>query len=329
MNIKYKNSLHKALLFLAPVKQLYIKIANNKAYFFNDKLYIAYPVDENFTACPHLPSMLSAIANIDDAFAITNYKLWLTITDDKTKATINCLDVNAIKTINLDFKASIKVDNLLKTHIRNALKTLDQKSNTKSYNGVLFTSNSVVGTNGLVLVESWHGLNLPISDTFISKDIAKIIATSKFDLTGLSTHLGVFVFHFDDAGVIASTVTDVNFPPYLSLFSTKQLDVWAPPDDFFVGAKMLNSLTLNSTILLNEGVIKSGESSYQIDSLNAKLAIDFKLLNRIKEFCNQMAFDEERNCIYFFNDQVRGVLAGIKIGDKIKTDYDLDDDIPF
>jgi len=69
MNIKYKNSLHKALLFLAPVKQLYIKIANNKAYFFNDKLYIAYPVDENFTACPHLPSMLSAIANIDDAFA--------------------------------------------------------------------------------------------------------------------------------------------------------------------------------------------------------------------------------------------------------------------
>lgn len=339
-------SLIAALKFIAPtqkkngtIEQQFCIIFNHWLIASNGILTAACPVQDDLNACPHSLLLLEALKECGEELVITQLdKFNLSVRSGEFKAIIACVSFDEIYNNDLAPDAiCANIDNKIKDALNAVLVVADDVSSNVAFSSVLLQSGSAVATNGVSLLEYWHGIDLP-PNMLIPKASAKAIAKQSKNLVGFGYSGSSATFHFEDGSFYKTQLFNERYPAYENLFPVS-VDPWPLPLEFWQAVETIAVFSKEGKLFFEDGLICSHEqesqaSTYRLDGLPDEMGFNAKNLMRVKHAMQTAAFYADRGEVIFFGENIRGILKGLDLkakkenAQKIMPNVDSDD-IPF
>lgn len=335
-------SLLNALKFLKPVQkkagttqQQYCMITGNWAAASDEVMTIGTKVEEELTVCPQTTQFETALKKTGDDLSITQLsETSLSVVSGAFKALVPCVPFNQLS-ITAPDEPCADIDDRIKEAFAMLAPLATDGAPNAAYACVMLQSGSAVATNGHVLAEYWHGIDLPPGLLVPKAAVMAIIKAGKplarFGFSGPSA-----TFWFDDDSFIKTQLYGERFPNYQTVFSKEDLNPWPVPDEFFTAVRSIEAFTRNGVVYFENGKIASNEleneaSTYIIEGLPEGMAFNAKYLLMVEKAFQNVDFDETANKAFFFGENVRGAIMGLtrETPSAEMTDEEIDDNIPF
>lgn len=335
-------SLLAALKFIAvaqkksgTVQQQFSVISGNWAAASNGVLTVATKVEEDLSACPHTYQLIDALSKVGEELAITQLSpTSLAVVSGAFRALIPCVGFGDVGITGPDERCAV-IDDRIKAAFEAVLPLATDGAQHAHLAAVLLQSGSAVATNGHVLAEYWHGIDLP--PMLIPKASAVAILKAGKALTGFGYSGPSATFWFEDDSFIKTQLFAEQFPNYQPLFNCEGLNPWPVPDEFYKAVRSIESFSRSGVVYFENGMLASNEqeteaSTYKIEGLPEGMGFNAKYLLMVESSFKNVHFDEQSNKAFFFGENVRGVLMGIDRNSA--TPYnpeanEFEDDIPF
>lgn len=235
------NSFTEALKFISlitkdagTINETHVHIQDHKITAFNGILAAGCRVDNELTACPQIKLAIEALSKCGQNIAITQLdNNRLSIRSEKFKAIVPCIATELLSATIPDPPVA-DIDDRLKQAFEVAGLLKDENGQMIYNVSVLMNGQSIVSSlSGSMIIEYWHGLNLPdrlsIPKTLIgplSKINKKLI---KFGYSPSSITL-----YFEDDSWLRSQLYAENWPDVAHVFDCKP-NLWPFPADFWTG----------------------------------------------------------------------------------------------
>ena len=296
------------------VQQQFGMISGNWAAASNGVLTIATKVEEDLTACPHTYQLIDALSKVGEDLSITQLSpTSLAVVSGAFRALIPCAGFADVGITGPDERCAV-IDDRIKAAFEAVLPLATDGAQHAHLAAVLLQSGSAVATNGHVLAEYWHGIDLP--PMLIPKASAVAILKAGKALTGFGYSGSSATFWFEDDSFIKTQLFAEQFPNYQPLFNCKGLNPWPVPDEFYKAVRSIESFSRSGVVYFENGMLASNEqeteaSTYKIEGLPEGMGFNAKYLLMVKSSFKNVHFDEDTNKAYFFGENVRGVLSGI------------------
>jgi hypothetical protein len=313
------NALLEALKFLSVVtkevglsNETHIILANKTASAFNGVLSAGVAIKEELFTCPHNYLMQKALSKCTANFSITqSNQSQLSIKSDKFKAIIPCLDVTLLQTsipdqpiaeINDSFKEGLSIVGIL----------ANENAQSVVAASILMNGNTLIATDRLVIIEYWHGIDLP-PGLALPKALIAALGKCQKKLTkfGFSKHS--VTFWFEDNSWIKTQLYPSEWPNVSSILDRQSNplpispDLWAALDavaDFSPdGLVHTRDRLLCSHADLNAG------ASYEAAGLPLGLTLSAKQLSFIRPWVKRIDWNAG-NVILAYGDNCRAAIAG-------------------
>lgn len=317
------------------VQQQFGVISGNWAAASNGVLTVATKVEEDLSACPHTYQLIDALSKVGEDLSITQLSpTSLAVVSGAFRALIPCVGFGDVGITGPDERCAV-IDDRIKAAFEAVLPLATDGAQHAHLAAVLLQSGSAVATNGYVLAEYWHGIDLP--PMLIPKASAVAILKAGKALTGFGYSGPSATFWFEDDSFIKTQLFAEQFPNYQPLFNCKDLNPWPVPEEFFKAVRSIESFSRSGVVYFENGMLASNEqeteaSTYKIEGLPEGMGFNAKYLLMVKSSFKNVHFDESSNKAFFFGENVRGVLTGIDRNSA--TPYsaettEFEDDIPF
>jgi len=267
--------------------------------------------DVDLNSRPHIMHLLEAIRNCPTEFAMTQVDAGkLTVKADKFSATIPCLPEespgfapdapcaavsDAIK-VGLDVVAPFSKEDAKKVILGSGF----------------LKANTVISTDGAVILEHWHGFNLPsliIPKACISAvlDIKKPLAKLGFSNTSVT-------FFFDDDSWIKGQLYNENWPDTDKILNVKS-NPQPLPVGFYKALVSIEPFSKSGNVYFGENCLQShrdkGEGAvFDVPGIHFGPCFNIKQLKRIEQHMQLVDF-YSHNYAIFYGDKTRGVLGGV------------------
>lgn len=303
------------------VYETHILLQNKTAVAYNDFLSAGAVIEEDIYAAPNGKILQNALAKCGQE----NYNLIvdgakIVIKAGKFKASIPCTDPallsnrwpdNPSHTIDDSFRSALEVMSLIKPEL-NA-----QKVHLLAF---LLNSQSCISTDGKILLEYWHGLNLPTLP--IPKIIIEPILQNKNKLVSMGFSDNSVTFYFDNNSWVKSQLCAGQWPmENMEGIMNVQSNPNPIPPDFFKGLDAIQSFS-EGTVTFDHGLLCSHSSpetggTFEVAGLPKGPVFSIKYLSAIRGIATKADFAVKSPYLsgngymcYFFGDKVRGVIAG-------------------
>ena len=317
------------------VQQQFGVISGNWAAASNGVLTVATKVEEDLSACPHTYQLIDALSKVGEDLSITQLSpTSLAVVSGAFRALIPCVGFGDVGITGPDERCAV-IDDRIKSALECVLPLATDGAQHAHLAAVLLQSGSAVATNGHVLAEYWHGIDLP--PMLIPKASAVAILKAGKALTGFGYSGPSATFWFEDDSFIKTQLFAEQFPNYQPLFNCKGLNPWPVPEEFYKAVRSIESFSRSGIVYFENGVLASNEqeteaSTYKIEGLPEGMGFNAKYLLMVESSFKNVHFDEQSNKAFFFGENVRGVLMGIERNSA--TPYnpeanEFEDDIPF
>jgi len=317
----------------APNQQFGI-ISGNWAAASNGILTVATKVEEDLNACPHTLQFINALSKVGEDLSITQLsQTALSVVSGAFKAVVPCVGFDNLSISPPDEPCAV-IDDRLKEAFAMLAPLATEGAPNAAYASVLLQSGSAVATNGHVLAEYWHGIDLPPGLLVPKAAVAAILKAGKplarFGYSGPSA-----TFWFDDDSFIKTQLYGERFPNYTPLFECEGLNPWPVPAEFFKAVRSIEAFTRNGVVYFENGKLASNEleneaSTYIIEGLPEGMGFNAKYLLTVEKAFDNVHFDEASNKAFFFGENVRGVIMGIeRTSSAPVTSDEYIDDISF
>lgn len=304
----------------------------------NGELTIAAKVDENLTIAPNTFKLIAALKQVVNDVAITKLsETSLAITSGDFKAVIPCYETSEIFGMSPPDEPRATVTNDIVASLNDVMVLANDTASEPLYAGILIQKNTIVATNGAIIFESWHGIDLP-PGMLIPKSAAKAVVKSKKNLTKLGFSESSLTFWFDDDSFIKTQLYKFNYPQYEQVLTTTK-EYEEIPDMFFNALKTIAPFVEGNKVVFKNGMIvtdyrEENASTYKIDSLPEGVTFNHKFLMLLKPVATNFTFDENPAKLYFYGPKTRGAIMGMSNGELTKhkaesQNIEIDDDIPF
>lgn len=317
------------------VQQQFGMISGNWAAASNGVLTVATKVEEDLTACPHTYQLIDALSKVGEDLSITQLSpTALAVVSGAFKALVPCVAFGDFEITGPDERCAV-IDDRIKAAFEAVLPLATDGAQHAHLAAVLLQAGSAVATNGHVLVEYWHGIDLP-PGLLIPKASAVAIAKADKTLTGFGFSSSSATFWFEDGSFIKTQLFAERYPNYQTVFDCESVNPWPLPDEFYKAVRAIESFSRNGIVFFENGFLSSNEreteaSTYKIEGLPEGMGFNAKLLLAVEHGFKNVHFDAEKNKAYFFGENLRGVLMGIDR--RSETAYNAEDeqndDIPF
>jgi len=329
-------SLISALKFISPVQkktgtpaQQHCSISGNWCAASNGIMMIAEKVEDDLTACPHTMQLLDALAKCGQDLNITQLsETSLSVMSEKFRAIVPCALPEQLELTAPDPEIAA-IDDRIKDALAcvGGLATDGATDAIKA--AVLLQSGSAVATNGVSLMEYWHGVDLP--SMLVPKASAVAICKAGKKLRGLGFSGSSATFYFEDDSFIKTQLYGERYPNYQALLNVPS-NPWPLPDDFFKAVQAVESFSKNGIVYFDELSISSREdipeaTTYKVEGLPNGMGFNARFLLNVKHAMKTAHFDKESGKVLFFGENVRGVLNAVRQQEKPK-EFDPDD-VPF
>lgn len=319
-NNKTENTLLTALQFVAnaqrgagAVEVTHCRLFGGYAMASNGILSAAHALTEDIQAAPHTYTLVEAL---EQAPGPTNLTLIdserLSVRSGDFQALIPCIDPASLPVVTPDAAVS-----LCAVPLKDALDivgTLVVEGAEKIVNAsVQMRSKSCISSNGNVILEAWHGIEMPplqiVPKTFITalNKIKKIIV--RFGCSENS-----FTIWFEDGSWLKTqTYPRTTELPNLDMFLDVPTNPVPVPKGLFDVAKRLEPFSQDGQIYFTaDGARVANGMNYAIDQVKnmpVGLSFSIKALLSIAPFAKTIHFNAANGITLFFSDSVRGAIV--------------------
>jgi len=335
-------SLLAALKFVAiaqkkagPTNVQFGHIAHNWAAASDGVLTVAHPIEEDLVACPHTLQFIDALSKVGEELSITQLTAnALAVSSGAFRALVPCVGFDDVPITAPDPQCAT-IDDRIKTAFAAVAGLATDGAPNATYAAVLLQAGSAVATNGVALLEAWHGIDLP-PGMMLPKCAAVAVAKAGPALTGFGFSPSSATFYFENGAFIKTQLFGERYPHYAGIFEVPGLNAWPVPPEFFKAVHAVESFSPNGNIFFEGGAVTSNiardqASTYKVEGLPERMGFSAKLLLSVEHAFKKAHFAPEANKVVFFGDNLRGVLMGLDLGSEAthNPSDNYEDDIPF
>lgn len=295
----------------------HILLKDRTATAFNGTVGAGCIIEEDLTAAPHAKTFLSALSKCGESYSLTQLdQSKLSIKSGPFKAIIPCIDPTLLyfptpdqlqATIDDKFKEAITLIEKIKPENGQRVVTLS----------FLLNGASIIATDGKILVEAWHGLNLP-TNVPIPKAIIPVLLASK-KLIGFGLSNSTATFYLEDNSFIRTQLYAEGWPENIPSVLDRQASPIPVPKDFFKGLEAVKDFSRNGFVYFKDGKLMShpedgAGAEFEVPELKFGPVYSIKYLSIIKELAEKIDFyvpaDRKSLLLSFTGNKVRGILMG-------------------
>lgn len=285
----------------------YCLIKDNWAIAENGGLIIGTPVDEDLEAAPLTFKFLDVLNTCKDELHITQLsKFELSIKSGLFQASVECVEPEVFDLSIIDHPVG-SIDYKLKIAFQDVEKILSENATNVLFGVALLQANSIVATDGSVLIEHWHGINLPPNLLIPKIAITAVIKSGK-ELCSFGFSEDTITFHFIDGSFIRSNLVK---EPYLNYQAVLNIESNALPipGNFAKGVNAIGDFSKDNIIKFEPmGMYVDNGTRFKVEGLPKDIAFSAKYLKLLEPLMKNVDFDVARQQAIFFGDNVRGIL---------------------
>lgn len=218
---EHSSRLIEGLSFVELSNAIYCEIGNNTITVATDDLCMGFPIEEDLHAKAHIAHLKNALLKSPDKTAITQLELTkLHVNSEKFEVYVNCeceikhaTPDNVLGIVSNDFTSFIKI-----------LLPLLSLTGSPSQKSILSWNNSFFATNRKILVQIWHGENLPFFQ--MSKEFCKVVVKSKKQISAFGKSDNSITFYFSDGSWVMGRLVEGDWiNPEEFLFNCEYFDI--------------------------------------------------------------------------------------------------------
>lgn len=311
----------RAIKFIAKVQkdigapyQTHFRMANTQIIGTDGTITAGHLWENNMLICPHTISFLEAAKRCKGAFSLTEMTNGsLQVKSGRFKAVVPCLQSTSIPTIDPDLPLG-ETDNRLRDAILALNHIVSDKSPRVVMASLLLNGGSLCATDSRLLVEYWHGNNMP-TNIILPKNFIKFIdahKTKNFAKFGFSPTS--FTVHFDDGSWVKTQLYQDKWPN-LSRILNVETQQQSLPDGFFDAVQDIAPFTDGDTLYITPQAVSVSPdpgtgASYEMET-GATVKLGLNHMKLIKDLATSFDFTGVAGVSYFYGDNVRGALSQV------------------
>lgn len=298
--------------------QTHCRLANGYVVAFNGVLAMGHPIDEELNVCPQTYRLIDALKRCKETLSVTQLdNEQLVIKSGGFRAVIPCVNQSTLVHTAPDPSVG-EITDTVKEGFALLNPIVSGSGDTTVEASLLLQNNSMVATNRHVLVEFWHGVNLPDN---IAIPKATILAVLKipYKMVGVGVSDRTVTFHYEGGAWMKTQLYGEKWPEIGRILEngdyTRATDV-APA--LFDAVDAVSSFSPDGAIHIREGNVCSHRdenvgATYEIQGVPSGLGFGFAHLNLIKNLATTIDMVGADGVTYFFGDRVRGALTQRKV----------------
>lgn len=316
------SELVKALKFVALAQkevgqayQTHVILAHNQAVAFDGTIAAGHRIEEDIFACPHTLRLIDALAKCGETLSVTqldNDKL--SIKSDKFKAFVPCVGKDMLATVAPDPPCAVIDDRIRKGFEVVGSLASDAAQHVVS-SSILLQGGSMLATDRQVMLEYWHGIDLPPGIVIPKAGAAAVVKAGKA-LAQFGFSSNSVTFYFEDGSWIRSQLYSEPWPDVSRVLNVKS-NPWPLPEAFYKAVEAVTSFSENGNLYFCGNVLRSHATdgigaSYEVVGLPNGPVYKAKHLKIIQQHVKTIDFVGVNGIAYFFGDSVRGAITGVR-----------------
>lgn len=323
--IEAKSGLLQALEFCSVVAEkigspyeTHVGLRNKWAIAFNGIVAAGSPIPDDLYAYPHTLLFMEALSRCKEGYSLTQLdNQRLSIKSGKFSATVPCLDPILMQTADPD-PMIVGITNKFKEAVEAVGVLASENAQHVLTASVLMNGASVISTNRVMLLEYWHGLDMP-PNIPLPKEFVKALVKQKKNLTGFGFSRSSATFYFED-GCWLRTQLYADEWPDVSRILNREANLWTIDPQFFIALDAVASFSEDGNVysrlnLLCSHADEGVGASYECSGVPSGFVYPIKQLMILKPYvksidymCNGVA--DSSYCLYFVGYECRGVISG-------------------
>lgn len=300
--------------------ETHILLSNKTATAFNGIVGAGALIDEDIKAAPHAKTFLNALMKCGENYQLTQVdQNKLSIKSGPFKANIPCIDPALlyfptpdanVAPITDKFKEALELVEKVKPENGQRVVTLS----------FLLNGPSIISTDGKILIEAWHGLDMP-TNIPVPKALIPVILNSK-KLTGFGLSNTTITFYYEDNSFIRSQLYAESWPDVSHILNAPS-NPSPVPSNFFKALEAIGSFSEKGFAHFEDGKLQSHDVSekgaeYEVAELKKGPVYSIKYLTMLKDIIENVDFytqavghnRKQGSMLIFTGKNCRGVLMG-------------------
>ena len=328
------------------VNETFCHLSHHWAAASNGVLTAATRIEEDLNACPQTTLFLDALGRVVDDVSITQLSPgFLSVAAGDFRGIIPCAPAEQVPISPPDDPVAT-IDDRIKAGFEAVLKVPNESSPSAAKAGILLQAGSIVATDGAIIFEYWHGIDLP-PNMLIPKVAAQAVVKCSKPLAKLGFSSSSVTFWFEDGSFIKTQTFSEQYPDYQGVLECDYSRMWPVQPEFFKAVAAVATFSEEGKVFFKEGQIVSDmkaetPSFYRLEGLPEGEGFQGKYLAMIEGRATKMLFAQSRNgipALFFVGENIRGCIAALeqrapavyKESSEGRSSHgaDFDDDIPF
>lgn len=299
---------------VGPINETHICLGANWACAYNGTIAAGHPITEDIYACPHSRLIIEALGKCTDQISLTQLDAnKLSIKSGKFKAIVPCIDPTLLHIAAPDPPIAL-IDDRFKEGLSIVGILANDSAQLVYLASILMNGYSLISTNGKVVIEYWHGIDLP-SNIALPKALVDPLTKTSKKLAKFGFSQSSVTFYFDDESWIRSQLYAQQWPD-ISPVLDRASNAWPVSGDFWKALEALAGFTETGFVYFDAGVLRSHDNaaqgaSYEVAGLPKGPIFPAKHLAMIRPYAQRIDWLMD-NGLMFYGENIRGCIAGIR-----------------
>lgn len=276
-------------------------------------------VSDSLHACPHTATLITALSKCTESISITELDSGrLSVKSGKFRALVPCVPFSDIGVVEPDPPCANVTDALKTALLAVSCLVADNSSETLK-SCVLLQANSAIATNRHVILEAWHGIDLPPNIQIPKASVLAICKTDKpLKMFGFSENSATF--YYEDDSFVKTALFATQYPDLSRVLVNEDNAKPCPlPVGFYEALDKVAPFSTDGAVRFDKDLLKSHTepdlgASIELEGLTEGLIFNVDYLKLIKPFAKRIHFKYAPNGLaVFFGDGIRGgIMAKAK-----------------
>jgi len=298
--------------------ETHIGLKDKWAIAFNGIVAAGSPIVEDIYCYPHNMLLIEALSKCDESFTLTQLdNSRLAIKSGKFKATVPCLDPELMQNAFPDPQI-VGITNKFKDAVEAVGVIASENAQHVLTASVLMNGSTVISTNRVMVLEYWHGLDLP-PNVPLPKEFVTALTKQKKNLTGFGFSNNSATFYFEDGCWLKTQLYADSWPDMNRILSLRG-NLWTIDPNFYKALDAVEPFSEDGNVYFDTNLIMSHAEAaegaqYECAGLPKGVIYPIKQLKIIKPFVKRIDYmadglNDSSYCLVFEGDVCRGIIAG-------------------
>lgn len=281
----------------------------------NETFAIGCPVATDLEICPQADLFASALNQCGQNFQLTQVSMnGVSLKSGNFRALVPALPNDALSPVIPD-AGQVGLTDTLKEAFAACYKMVGKKNDERIINKcVLMRSGSMLGTNGGIAIEYWHGHSLPT--LCIPIKTAETISKISKSLAGFGVSDRSATFYFDDGSFLKTRLIAGEYPNVDRLFDSQPITFVPIWPSLYAGISAIKGFCPDDTMYFDVARLGSHRNaelgaSYSINGLPGNHCFSILYWLAIEPYATEVALADRPNSPHAFKGpNVRGLIMG-------------------